>query len=460
MDVGANEADNASLPLVHTDSDETGRVWDTVQESVETPSSCSTSTTSETHSATPELPPEIWAEIFSYQEDGDTFRPDCAPLLHAQVCRHWRAICLSTPRLWSSLTIHFHRRNSDSQLALTKLYLERSREHPLSIELHIGRDSKDRSFVEALIPHSHRWLNVELMMPWSSVDLLDSVRDRIPILRKLHVFPHPLDPWVSTTDAFTNAPSLRYFTIYDEGIWGLVRVPWSQLIHLEMRSFSLDIFMEALRMAPALREYVCYNMTVLTGQMIADVIARPVHHLALRSLRLWVEGNHIAVLFDSLSLPNLRVLVLHQRTASTRESTLHRIGLFLRRSQCSLETLSITGLQKYSIEDLLTCLESCPDLLDLSLEEPAVRGVLDITLVHRLTMRAGQQPLVPNLRTLHLTGPLVFPDDSFVDMVSSRRGVAGSLRSVSLHLYKRVMDAPAFDRLMSLRSGGLKVSVV
>ncbi|KAJ7827093.1 hypothetical protein B0H13DRAFT_1657130, partial [Mycena leptocephala] len=53
------------------------------------------------------LPYEITSRIFvaCLPSDGVRPSPDAAPLLLAQICRHWRKIALSTGELWCSVNL-------------------------------------------------------------------------------------------------------------------------------------------------------------------------------------------------------------------------------------------------------------------------------------------------------------------------------------------------------------------
>ncbi|KAJ7812317.1 hypothetical protein B0H14DRAFT_2377659 [Mycena olivaceomarginata] len=51
------------------------------------------------------LPPEITADIFKWCIDtGKRLHPSLAPSLLTQICRDWRALALSTPALWDTIT--------------------------------------------------------------------------------------------------------------------------------------------------------------------------------------------------------------------------------------------------------------------------------------------------------------------------------------------------------------------
>ncbi|KAJ7192006.1 hypothetical protein GGX14DRAFT_528535 [Mycena pura] len=83
------------------------------------------------------LPPEITSRIFIH------CLPDhgrvCAllrgaPLVLTQVCRHWRAVALSTCELWSSLDVYMHllRPGRDD---LLRTWFPRAKDYPLSLTI-------------------------------------------------------------------------------------------------------------------------------------------------------------------------------------------------------------------------------------------------------------------------------------------------------------------------------------
>ncbi|TDL25754.1 hypothetical protein BD410DRAFT_606722 [Rickenella mellea] len=83
------------------------------------------------------LPPELWSNIFL---DCLPFHPSFAalkaPLLLTHVCRHWRDVALSTPTLWSNISLTGGIESiTDTTLIRFDMWLERSRSCPLSIDL-------------------------------------------------------------------------------------------------------------------------------------------------------------------------------------------------------------------------------------------------------------------------------------------------------------------------------------
>ncbi|KAE9404811.1 hypothetical protein BT96DRAFT_790989, partial [Gymnopus androsaceus JB14] len=76
------------------------------------------------------VPPEIWTEIFSSYASENRKTTFPATDLVA-ICSTWRAIVLSTPRIWSFLNI----RSSDRVLSTLARDISHSKEAPLTIKI-------------------------------------------------------------------------------------------------------------------------------------------------------------------------------------------------------------------------------------------------------------------------------------------------------------------------------------
>lgn len=116
------------------------------------------------------LPPEIFRDIFSRVVSSDVPitksyhfpvpNPRSAPMVLTFVCKRWRDIAFSIPRLWSAYTLHFTSRNigrfntvsENSYEELYKLWNKRSANTPLTVHLIIDspsiqyEDVKDLAF--------------------------------------------------------------------------------------------------------------------------------------------------------------------------------------------------------------------------------------------------------------------------------------------------------------------------
>ncbi|KAJ7459242.1 hypothetical protein FB451DRAFT_1272288 [Mycena latifolia] len=88
------------------------------------------------------LPPEITSRIFlKCLPFHGRVQPSAtkAPLVLAQVCRHWRDVALATARLWSSIDLKFEdgRRNipDNGTIPLLRTWLSRAKHSPISLTL-------------------------------------------------------------------------------------------------------------------------------------------------------------------------------------------------------------------------------------------------------------------------------------------------------------------------------------
>ena len=121
------------------------------------------------------LPPEVASHIFllsmgardAYKVSGNGLP---TPFLLGAVCRGWRQLARSTPRLWSTLDFNL----TDSMDALPHLvadWLERSGGLPLTLKVYYsdrGSDLLKKRYIpviDTLNEHSGRWFDVKFVLP-------------------------------------------------------------------------------------------------------------------------------------------------------------------------------------------------------------------------------------------------------------------------------------------------------
>ncbi|CAK5265892.1 unnamed protein product [Mycena citricolor] len=213
------------------------------------------------------LPVELVEEIFSAclpVARNCVMSATEAPVILGRVCRSWRTISLTMPRLWSRLHIVEPTRPFNSpygvfesklsqRLEVTKTWLERSGECPLSISLESNLDHgltppltpsnhtslNTNLFLEALLPYAARWQNIRLVVPpWALENLSRLTEHDVPILRRLKIFQRPDHPnsapqW-AIFDLF-RAPQLAEFSISGSSVNpSALPLRWEQLTSLSI----------------------------------------------------------------------------------------------------------------------------------------------------------------------------------------------------------------------------------
>ncbi|KAJ6539587.1 hypothetical protein B0H19DRAFT_1382235, partial [Mycena capillaripes] len=92
--------------------------------------------------------------------------PHHPPWILGQICGRWRAIALSTPRLWCSLMLVSSSVESlpiASILSLVSAYIERSGQLPLKLALDAGWSQGQKvPLLDLLLSQSHRWGDVSI----------------------------------------------------------------------------------------------------------------------------------------------------------------------------------------------------------------------------------------------------------------------------------------------------------
>ncbi|KAJ7661589.1 hypothetical protein DFH06DRAFT_376752 [Mycena polygramma] len=223
------------------------------------------------------LPFEVTSEIFTHCLPRDVknsepifnFSRDRLPaaLLLSQICRSWRHVALTTPKIWAIFRLPVgYRLSVDNTLAPRQSrhlaeWVGRVRSSPFSFFLDrtdIYYGARGSQHLHPTILHiislSSQWLEVHLRL--THADLVtegfrSGLRGRLPSLQTLRIKTGGSSETV--VDAFEHAPNLR--TVVLDGLRPTsILLPWYQLTHFTGTSLDdLDCF-EVLRSAVSLVE--------------------------------------------------------------------------------------------------------------------------------------------------------------------------------------------------------------
>ncbi|TFK34256.1 hypothetical protein BDQ12DRAFT_738311 [Crucibulum laeve] len=381
------------------------------------------------------LPVELLTEIFSYvvhddsPRDSKTYTPPSQlsasenslvdPIFLGQVCGRWRHVTLSMSSLWSTIFVKCAQWYHVPQL---KLWLERSKNAPLSIHVVQDETDIDSAAVEAILRLFHgqssRWKDVRL-------DLANNVTGSLPPLspgdiQNLESFRLQLRRWPEEQAqefcrVLYSSPTLRSASW--EGCFksGFPNdIPWQQLRDISLSGVSdLDELFSILEKTSEVEVLTLGSLKSLAPHYRAAPVLIPLLHTLTN------KALTATTLFKYLTLPSLKSLILPCGFRCLRKSEAlgwDALRELIERSDCRLEALNITEL---SVDE---------DILLANLAQPHFASIRELTLafpvsnrtIMGLTRSGGSGDILPHLTSLTLT-ECRSTDGALAEMMRSRR---------------------------------------
>ncbi|KAJ7685645.1 hypothetical protein DFH06DRAFT_1029461 [Mycena polygramma] len=389
----------------------------------------------------PTVPTEILAEIFIHCLPGDDFVvPDLAttPLILCGICRRWREVAISTPRLWSSLRIDFDimRRRQVYETQFYQMWLSRAGGYPLSLSL---RDERDvpaglvDSLLKTIVGLSRQWRQIEVDMGESLANFISLAETKFPLLEKLELF-NPDAPI-----SFCEAPKLHTVSIYRYSTH--IQLPWHQLTTVCCYDVPIHSCLQILRDSPNL----------LDGDFQVQLEGNPsalpssiLQHNHLQRLELGTTYDDLdanrnpMTILHCLKIPGLQNLTVDFFDLQLLPPThISSFLSFVSRSSCQLHTLNLAYMPT-TPDALIECLKATPALVHLKLTLRPTYPVVDMDTV--FTHFSGPVDVVPKLESFHTflphgyalshlpTAPVV------IQMLCSRWAAVGITRLRSFRL--------------------------
>ncbi|KAJ7165745.1 hypothetical protein C8R46DRAFT_996835 [Mycena filopes] len=390
------------------------------------------------------LPPEITSGIFSacLPTDSEGFlcpAPHTAPLLLAQICRHWREVALSMCELWSSMDPVDPYRCIAS--ALVESWFTRAKLHSLSLRL----DVPHLVFIPSISDRLRR-------MFLTTTDLEDlKPFPPFPELQHLQLI-RCKERGEETNEAdvtalLKNTPRLHKLAL---DAFPVGSIPFiASLTSLEIdQPITLKMFSRTLTHLPLLA-HLCCALTGDTKGATGPPITRP--HLRslllmsnnftrpyLRSLLLmsnnFDNSPHNTLALTFLTLPTLNRLEIAGKL------DLEVILALAARSSCRLHHLGV-DLSSSTTEENARCLQAFPFLTALHVTLGEQKDINDNFLI---SLTSTTPSLIPHLQTMTIFTPArmscFYPEQNIeyalLIQMLRRRQVAG-LRSFKLNLGDR-----------------------
>ncbi|KAJ7234865.1 hypothetical protein B0H12DRAFT_152642 [Mycena haematopus] len=387
-----------------------------------------------------------------------------APVLLGRICGSWRAISLATPRLWARLHIvepprgryGFSNAVVDEKVAqrldVTKVWLGRSGQCPLSISLQSGPDydsppatpttsqTQSGHFLQELIPFAGRWQHIRLTTPpFVLQTIVHLTAADVPMLESAAFHPqYQFPPRVVNWEQFgmLGGPRMTSFSTTGNSFNPQLQslpLRWHQLTELTIGGpawetmITSDMLLQTLSQCRELR--TC-SLVVNDGGHPSLFPPRsysqhpPVELPFLHTFQLDCGSVACSVL-DRLSLPQLREFTMH---GVNDQSPASFLSLCIR-----LETLRIdsNSFTKLTLQESLRALP--PTVLHLTIND-ITHGPSDVPLVASLdddvlavlTPAPGPSGDVacPLLETLTITHCCLISDAALLRFITARMAAA------------------------------------
>ncbi|KAJ7608609.1 hypothetical protein DFH06DRAFT_1248095 [Mycena polygramma] len=265
------------------------------------------------------------------------------------VCRVWRAITISCGALWNRVSMHIGD-DGDGTLQLLQMWLSRSGDLPLHLDLTIFQSTEPETQADAFLPLLRaEWSRCKSLHLWSITSHLFPV-DSAPFRFLTKVDVAVLEPtqWTSIT-TFLNASLLREARI-DMLLLPQISLPWAQLTALLLSGQTLPQCFEILGQTPNLE-----TLSIRHPSASRDtIVALP--HILRRLHRIECSD----ALLHHLILPILDTLTL--LSVSSEAGT--RVNALVNRSGCPLRVLRPKAP---TIDAAYDCITILPSIRELSL---------------------------------------------------------------------------------------------
>ncbi|KAJ7184306.1 hypothetical protein C8R46DRAFT_1063654 [Mycena filopes] len=444
------------------------------------------------------LPPEVLQLIFIMSlpsHRNAVMHASEAPLLLGRVCSGWRRIALATPELFASVHVvcppmdyaESASSRTRTQRQAMEAWLARSGACDLSVSIWVSREAgfggaavaAASPFVEAILPLSHRWKNIELRVPTDSLDSFHYLQGSdVPLLQTVAITNGgslARDDWSANLLFLQNAPRLHTLSLTHEGNVNFPSFPWAQLTSLSLSPtqefFGLDTEMTLTILSQCINLRTCtlhFPPSDRENTFPPRVFTLP--HLSVLSVRAtgFAASDYTLVdIFDSLLLPALQTIEVEDRNGDL--TVFPSLSRLLSRSPCHLRKLKLNDIIA-AAEDLIGLL-SLPSLSSLTELVIHDRGrdwrdedgfMLSDSLLSALSHDSHH--LCPNLLTVKFAQCGDFQDETLLQFLKSRSHPApGS--SVRLQKAEISIDRAVefeFDRdaaLKQLAEDGLQVVI-
>ncbi|KAJ7162275.1 hypothetical protein C8R46DRAFT_1104087 [Mycena filopes] len=411
-----------------------------------------------------------------------------APVLLGRICSSWRTISLATPRLWCRLHIvepprlygsspTLVDRKIAQRLEITKMWLRRSGQCPLSLSLKSGpeydsppttptiRPSRGGKFLQALIPYAARWQHIHFTTPTAVLQEMAHLTEAdVPLLESVGIYPQhqfPLHEVNWGLFRMLGSERMTGFSVAGNSFAPeVLPLRWERLTVLQIEgpvwesSMSSEAILRTVARCPALRRCKLVVNDSITA-MMAELTLSPVELPSLRKLELdfGSVATTVTRLLNCLALPDLRAFSLHGHADLTNSQSLARFLALATR----LETLEL-DTNTFSKASLLDSLRALPPTVrkltihDISHrpEVPLTPSLDDDALALLASDVDAPLPCCPALEALHLHSCCLVSDAALLRFLTVRlAGRTPTLKRVEVQFNREETTDLTHSRLLA-----------
>ncbi|KAJ6594647.1 hypothetical protein B0H19DRAFT_1247304 [Mycena capillaripes] len=301
-----------------------------------------------------------------------------APVLLGRICSSWRAISLSTPRLWARLHIvepplsygpaaELHNQKVAQRLGITKTWLSRSGQCPFSISLQSGPNYESpsaspsnaaphsRRFLQTLVAFAARWQHIHFSFttpPSMLDDISQLMATAVPMLESVvfhlqQIF--PLLPVKWELFEMLRSPSISSFSTSGNSFMPKqIPICWYKLTDLTVDGPAWETLLTsemALQTFSRCPELCSCKLVINDGVDVETLLhsAAELRYLHTLDLDFGSVISRVPRFLERLSLPELRTFTLHGY--ADQENSLSLAPFFTLWTR--LESLSILHLIRF-----------------------------------------------------------------------------------------------------------------
>ncbi|KAK1223281.1 hypothetical protein PQX77_013869 [Marasmius sp. AFHP31] len=319
-----------------------------------------------------QLPPEILAEVFLFyctDQPCSPFQP-LVVMNITKVCRRWKEVAASSPRLWSDLYVDFDcwRQHTSQLKNLAEVVVQRSKKSPLTLTF----DCKPYApaiqvlnALECLFGSWYRWRHLDCSHTLLKYPIFQTLRHHLPALQSLRIRSQASD---NSNLLFLDCRSLTSLNILPDA-WVNTDLPLRQVRVLSMQTASPRAALSILQGCTNVRQLEWHSISHSGGVNDVDL-----DHVVLpRVQRLVAIANDDrsgTAIFENSTLRSLSTLEIRGLSpASTwNHWNVDSLKDFLLRSSCALTSLSIES-SPLSDQEMISLLRLIPTLTTLRIGE-------------------------------------------------------------------------------------------